>query len=63
MTSIEALDVLRKEVSCRKEPEYKCNERTCTKCDYKVDEETLVGAMETAIEALELLACMEDDGR
>lgn len=63
MTNSEALEILQKEVSCRKEPEYKCNERTCTKCDYKVDEGILVGAMETAIEALELLACMENDGR
>lgn len=63
MTNIEALDVLRKEVSCRKEPEHKCNDRTCTKCDYKVEEETLVGAMDTAIEALELCVMIEDDGR
>ena len=61
MTNSEALEILRKEVSCRNEPEYKCNERSCVSCKYRVEEKDLVPAMEAGVEALELIVSMEEN--
>lgn len=62
MTNVEALEILRKESKCRHE-NVACLETTgCLQgCPLYVSGDDVTNAIDTAIEALELMVCLEDD--
>ena len=60
MTNSETLAILRKEAGCRK-TENSCVGKLCMNCEYNVTYDDMTRAIDTAIEAVELLVSMEDD--
>lgn len=71
MTNQKALEILKKESGCRHLDDEDCQiieTNSCEGCEFCYGampngEDPLTQAIDTAIEALELLVSMEDDGR